>query len=186
MHRRHALYAAVLCAAALPFPGTAGAQDADTPLDRALQKVEALLTRLRAEAGTDPKLVQNLEEVAGELRNAKASPPAPAAPGAPGAPGAPAGRNTGAVSSWTKDSFFKDVELSEAEQATGEEILRDFATDYGLARAHEDEKSRQVIHDYADRRIDRSFAKRESNRLKDNLAGIIRFWEGRWGRGGGR
>ena len=60
----------------------------------------------------------------------------------------------------------------------------EFATDYNLAKANDDEKSRQVIRDHTERRIGRTFASRDANKMKDNLDGIIKFWEGRWGRGG--
>jgi hypothetical protein len=178
---RTALAAAILGAAALAGP--AAAQDADTPLDRALQQVQALLETLRAKSDTDPKLLQRLEEIAADLRKAKdAAAPGggPAAP--PGGPSA-GGLAPGALDR-AKEWFFRGVELKDEDRSRAEEILKEFATDYNLAKSHDDEKSRKVIHEHAEKLLARGFPSREANRMKINLSGIVEFWEGRWGRGG--
>ena len=69
------------------------------------------------------------------------------------------------------------------ERARAKEILRDFVTDYNLAKTNDDEKSRKVIKEHAQKRLSKGFPSREPNRMKENLDGIVNFWEGRWGRG---
>jgi hypothetical protein len=175
------LAAAALAAAA--FGGTAAAQDADTPVDRALLQVQALIDTLKARPDTDPKVLQRLEEIAGELRKAKEQQKggAPAAP--PGAPPADGGVSD-AVFTRTRDSFLRGVELKDEDRARAEEVLREFLADYGLAKNNDDEKSRKVIREHTEKRIARGFPSKEANKMKINLDGIIDFWEGRFGRGG--
>jgi len=175
---RSLVAAAILGAAALGAP--AAAQDADTPLDRALQQVEALLETLRSQAGTDPKTIQRLEDIAAELRKAKGDKGGGGAP-APGAP--PDSGATEAAFGRARDWFFRGVELKDEERTRAEEILREFVTDYNLAKTNEDEKSRKVIKEHAQKRISKGFPSREANRMKENLDGIVNFWEGRFGRG---
>jgi hypothetical protein len=175
--------AALVLAACLAGSASLPAQDADTPLDRALQQVEALLSNLRGTPGSE-KTVERLEAIASELRREKESRGGGGGGGAPGG-GAPAG--TG-VSDWAmgeaKKSFVRGCELKESEKSLADEIIVEFATDYNLAKAHDDEKSKAVIRDHTEKRVARSFASRDANRMKDNLDGIIKFWEGRFGRGG--
>jgi hypothetical protein len=181
MRRIPAMLAAAALAAAAALGGPAAAQDADTPLDRALQQVQALLETLKARPDTDPKVLQRLEEIAAELRKAKdAAAPAGGAPTGPPAGGA-GGLAPGALDR-AKEWFFRGVELKEEDRARAEQILAEFAGDYNLAKANDDEKSRKVIHEQADRRIARGFPSKEANRMKINLNGIVEFWEGRWGR----
>jgi len=187
MVRLRRLAAAVLLAAgALLAPGGSAAlraQDADTPLDKALQQVQALIDGLRAQPGSDPKLLQKLEEIAGELRKEKDS-RAGKAPGG-GAPASPQGGGIdGGVMARTREAFLKGTELKEDEKTLAGEIITEFVADYNAAKSHDDEKSKSVIHDHTDKRIAHSFASRDANRMKDNLNDIIKFWEGRWGRGG--
>ena len=82
-----------------------------------------------------------------------------------------------------EESFFRGVELKDEERARAKEILRDFVTDYNLAKTNDDEKSRKVIKEHAQKRLSKGFPSREANRMKENLDGIVNFWEGRWGRG---
>ena len=175
---RTMIAAALLGAAALAPP--ARAQDADTPLDRALQQVEALLETLRAQPGTDPKTIQRLEAIAADLRKAKGDSGGAPAP-APGAP--PGGGLAEGALARAEESFFRGVELKDEERARAKEILRDFVTDYNLAKTNDDEKSRKVIKEHAQKRLSKGFPSREANRMKENLDGIVNFWEGRWGRG---
>ena len=177
MRKLRILFAAAALASA-SLTGAA-AQDADTPVDRALQQVEALLETLRAQAGTDPKTIQRLEAIAAELRKAKgdtgtATPPAPGAPAGGGLP-------PGALDR-AKEWFFRGVELKDEERTRAEEVLKDFATDFNLAKTNGDEKSRKVIKEHTQKRLSKGFPSREANRMKENLDGIVDFWEGRFGR----
>ena len=52
-----------------------------------------------------------------------------------------------------------------------------------FAKTNDDEKSRKVIKEHAQKRLSKGFPSREANRMKENLDGIVNFWEGRWGRG---
>jgi hypothetical protein len=165
-----------------PGAAPAAAQDADSNVDRALQKVEALLSQLRAKSDADPKLVEKLEEVAGDLRKEKE-----ARGGAASSPGAPAMPGGGGGADWivneTKKNFTKGTELSEDERTTADSVITEFLTDYKLAKDNEDEKSRKVVREHTEGRIARSFPSKTANRLKDNLDGIIKMWEWRGGRG---
>ena len=76
-----------------------------------------------------------------------------------------------------------DEMAAELGEARAKEILRDFVTDYNLAKTNDDEKSRKVIKEHAQKRLSKGFPSREANRMKENLDGIVNFWEGRWGRG---
>ena len=181
---RTALVAGVLGVAAWVAAGRANpaaAQDADTAVDRALQRVQVLIDALKAKGGVDPKTLQELEEIAAELRKAKSA-PAPEG-GSGGGPGGGAAPGSDAALARAKEWFFRGVELKEEDRARAEEVLREFATDYNLAKSHDDEKSRKVIHDAAEKRLARGFPSREANKMKQNLDGIVQFWEGRWGRG---
>ncbi len=175
------LLAGTLAAAAL-LPGTAAAQDADTPLDRALQQVEALLTALRADPNADPKLVAKLEDISGNLKKAKEA-AGSASPGTPGGGGIPGGDVPGGegIFKFTLDTFLGGVDLKEEERKLAEEILREFVVDYNLAKTHEDDKSKAVVRDHSEKRIAKSFQPRDANRLKDNLDTVIKRWE--WGGG---
>lgn len=176
--------AAMLLGAVLAAGAPAAAQDADSPLDKALQQVEALLSTLRARPDADAKLVETLEEVAANLRKEKEARGGGA--GTAAAPGRPPG--DGGISDWAlgeaRRRFTQGVDLSEDEKAAADAILAEFAGDYNLAKTNEDEKSKKVIREHTDSRIGRTFAPKPANKLKDNLDGIIRMWEWRGGRGG--
>lgn len=178
MKKLRILIAAAALGAAALAP-RASAQDADTPVDRALQQVEALLETLRAQAGTDPKTIQRLEAIAAELRKAKGETGA-----TPPAPGAPAGGGLlpGALDRG-KEWFFRGVELKDEERTRADQVFTDFAIDYNLAKSNGDEKSRKVIKEHTQKRLSKGFPSREANKMKENLDGIVEFWEGRWGRG---
>lgn len=184
MRGMRTLAGALLLGLALAAGGPARAQDADTPLDKALQQVEALLTSLRAKPDADARLVEKLEEIGANLRKEKEARGGAAATTA--APGRSGGE--GGVSEWalgeTKKSFTRGADLTEEEKAAADQIIVEFATDYSLAKTNEDEKSRKVIREHTENRISRTFPSKIANRLKDNLDGIIKFWEGRFGRGG--
>lgn len=180
-HLRTPAAAALLACLALSGPSLR-AQDADTPLDRALQKIEAIIAGLKAAPNPDARLIADLESAAANLREAKRSPGGdPAAPGGP----PPAG---GGVQEYffkqTMDSFTRGVELKDSERTLAEEVLREFVVDYDLAKKHDDEKSKAVVRDHTEKRIARSFDQKDSNKLKDNLDGIIKFWDRSWNRRG--
>lgn len=168
--------------AGLALAGPAVAQDADTPLDKALQKVEAWLAAEKAKATPDPKAIANLEEIAANLHKEK-----DAKSGNKGAtPQAPWDGSAvdAGIMARTEEAFFKGTELKDDEKAAGKAVILEFVVDYGVAKTHEDEKSKGVIRDHTEKRIARTFASKDANKMKDNLDGIIKFWEGRWGRGG--
>ena len=75
MARTRTLAATALLGAALALgaAGGASAQDADTPLDRALQEVEALIASQKALPSPDARLLQRLEAIADNLRKEKES-----------------------------------------------------------------------------------------------------------------
>ena len=178
--------AALLAGLALALPATA--QDADTPLDKALQQVETLLATLKAQPNADAKTVSKLEEIAANLRKEKDSRPGAGGGGTGGGGGTPAPWTGGGVDSAilarTEESFFRGTDLKEDEKAVGKAVILEFLVDYGIAKSHEDEKSKAVITDHTEKRISKSFVSKDANKMKDNLDGIIKFWEGRWGRGG--
>ncbi len=172
----------ILLAAALLLGGfvpPAGAQDADTPLDRALQKVEALLTALRANPAADPAVVKSLEDIAASLREAKGVKDGEPPGGATLPPGVDEN-----LFRFTLETFLQGVDLKDDPRAAAEQILREFVSDYGLARRHEDDKSKAVVRDHTERRIGLTFVPRDANRLKDNLDTIIRRWDWTGGRRG--
>ena len=162
----------------------AAAQDADSNVDKALQKVEALLSQLRGKT-EDSKLVEKLEEIAADLRKEKEARGGASSSGG-GAPGG--GGAMGGAADWiineAKKSFVEGVELSEEEKATADAVITEFLADYRLAKDNSDEKSRKVIREHTEGRIARSFPSRTANRMTNNLDGIIRRWEWRGGRGG--
>ena len=160
----------------------AAAQDADSNVDKALQKVEALLSSLRAKPDADPKLVEKLEEVASDLRREKEARGAAPSPGGGGAPGGGGGADW--IVGETKKNFLRGVELNEDERVIADSVITEFLADYKLAKDNEDEKSRKVVREHTEGRIARSFPSKTANRLKDNLDGIIKMWEWRGGRGG--
>jgi len=174
-----AVLAAAVLGAASALGGPVAAQDADTPLDRALQQVQALIDTLKAQPGADAKVLQRLEEIASELRKAKGA--AAPAGGTPAPAGGAAGLPPGAFDR-AKEWFLRGVELKDEDRARAEQILQEVATDYGLAKANDDEKSKKVIRDHAEKRVARGFPAREANKMKINLDGLIDFWEGRFGR----
>ncbi len=175
-------------ALALGLAGGAPAQDADTPLDKALQSVEALISQEKAKPSPDERLLRSLEAIADNLRKERESRGGAKAPG--GGVGAPPPPfpGTAGPGDWAlneaKRSFTRGCDLKDDEKALADQIITEFAIDYNLAKANEDEKSKPVIRDHTEKRIGRTFASRDANRMKDNLDGIIRFWDGRWGRGG--
>ncbi len=180
--RRGLALAALLAAAALAPSPRAGAQDADTPLDRSLQKVEALLTSLKASGGADPALVRQLEAIAKDLREAKAAAGAATPPPAGGGPGAGAGAGAGAAagaSRWLIDRVMEGVELNEKDRKVAEDLLTVFGEDYALARLHKDDRSKQVLKSDVEDRIDRALPRREAGKIKNNLATQLRWME--WG-----
>lgn len=189
MARSLRLAAAALLFAALAAAGAPGlrAQDADSNLDKALQKLEARLQVLRATPGTDPKLLQDLEEIASDLRKEKdARAGKPAGGGGGGGTGTPPPVD-GGILQRTRESFFRGLEgMKEEEKAVADAFLLEFLGDYRLAKDNGDEKSKPVIREHTEKKISHSFASRDANKLKDNLGGIIRFWEGNWGGRGGR
>jgi hypothetical protein len=191
MARSLRLTGAALLLAALAAAGApeVRAQDADSNLDKALQKLEARLQVLRATPGTDPKLLQDLEEIAADLRKEKdsrAGKPAGGGGGGGGGTGTPPPMD-GGILQRTRESFFRGLEgMKEEEKAVADAYLLEFLGDYRLAKDNGDEKSKPVIREHTERKISHSFASRDANRLKDNLNGIIRFWEGNWGGRGGR
>ena len=191
MARTRRLAAAFLLAGALALGGSAAAQDADTPLDKAIQEVEALLTALRSDPQSDPKLVAKLDDIAANLRKAKAAAAgAPAGGGGGGGGGGslPTGDIPGGEGIFriTLTTFLEGTELKDEEKVLAEEVLREFVVDYNLAKTQSDEKSKPVIRDHSERRIARSFAPRDANKLKDNLDTVIKRGEGAGGRRGGR
>jgi len=177
--------AALLAGAVLFVPGAPsfGAQDADTPLDKALQQVEALLATLKAQPGADARTVAKLEEIAGNLRKEKDARGGGKAGGPPPTP-YEGGTYDSAIMARTEEAFFKGTELKDDEKTLGKAVILEFVIDYNVAKTHEDEKSKQVIREHTEKRIAKSFASKDANKMKDNLDGIIKFWEGRWGRGG--
>jgi len=185
-HMRSLAVAALLAGLALAAPLRAPiwAQDADTPLDKALQKVEALLATLKAQSSPDAKTVAKLEEIAANLRKEKeARGGAPAGGGAAPKPWDGGGVDAG-IMARTEEAFFKGTDLKDDEKSLGKAVILEFVVDYNVAKTHEDEKSKGVIRDHTEKRISRSFASKDANKMKDNLDGIIKFWEGKWGRGG--
>jgi hypothetical protein len=185
--RRLAL-AAALCGIGLFVPaGPLGAQDADTPLDRSLQKVEALLTALKAKGGADPELLKSLEGIAKDLRDAKAAVPPPAGGeeggGGGGATGAGAFAGLGAdLYGRLVERTFRDVELNEKDRKLAEALLKEFAVDYQVARTHSDYKSRIVIREDVEDRFDRNLPKKEAGKLKTNLQASLKWVDNPWGR----
>ncbi len=186
-----ALAGALLSSFPAPFrtpawapPGLAAvpAQDADTPLDKALQQVEALLTTLRAQPGADAKLVEKLEEIAANLRKEKDALAAKAPGGAPAPAGTPSLDSQ--AWQWARDAFFQGLELKEEEKSLAEQVLLEFVLDYKLAKDAGDDKSKPVIRDHTEKRISRTFAPRDANRMKDNLDTLIKRWEWAGGRRG--
>lgn len=180
-----ALIAALALSAGTALPPLAApaarAQDADTHLDRALQKVEAMIAALKAQAGSDPKLIQGLQEVADEIRKEKAAQTGPGG----GPPGGPAPPSLEAMAwGWAKDVFFAGLDLKEDEKAAAEQVLQEFCLDYKLAKDNGDDKSKPVVRDHTEKRIARTFAARDANKMKDNLATLIRRWEWTGGRKG--
>jgi hypothetical protein len=168
-------------AAVALLAGVAFAQDADTPLDKALQKAEALLAALKATPSADAKVVAGLEEIAANLRKEK-----DARGGGGRTPQTPwdGGAVDKGIMARTEEAFFKGTDLKEDEKTLGKQVILEFVADYTVAKAHEDEKSKAVIREHTEKRVARSFASKDANKMKDNLNGIIQFWEGRWGRGG--
>jgi len=176
--------AAAALLAGLAFASPAGAQDADTPLDKALQQVETLLATLKAQPGADAKTVAKLEEIAANLHKEKdARGGNKGGGGAPPAPWDGGGVDAG-IMSRTEEAFFKGTELKDDDKALGKAVILEFVVDYNVAKTHDDEKSKAVIREHTEKRISRSFASKDANKMKDNLDGIIKFWEGKWGRGG--
>jgi len=171
-----------LAASALLLAAPVRAQDADTPLDKALQQVETLLATLKAQAGADPKLVERLEEIAANLHKEKDARSGKKDGGPPETTGVPAA--DAAAWSWARDEFYRGLELKEEERAAGDQVLMEFVVDYKLAKDAADDKSKGVIRDHTEKRIARTFAARDANKLKDNLDGIIKRWE--WAGGGRR
>ena len=175
------LAASLLLAGAMAVGGPARAQDADTKVDKALQKVEALLTALKAIPGVDQSVVKALEDIASDLRQAKdggkggggAPPPPPAAPAFD--------EN---IYKFTFTTFVQGVDLKEDGRAVADAILREFVVDFALAKNHEDDKSKGVIRDHSEGRIAQSFPTREANHLKTNLGVIIQRWEWMGGKKG--
>ena len=182
---RNLALAALVGGIALAVP--VGAQDADTPLDKALQQVEGLIATLKSQPGADAKTLARLEEIAGNLRKEKESRGGRAGGGGGGG-GPTTPWNGGGIDSGimarTEESFFKGTELKEDEKVVGKAVILEFVSDYNIAKNNEDEKSKAVIREHTEKRIARSFASKDANKMKDNLDGIIKFWEGRWGRGG--
>jgi hypothetical protein len=181
---RNLAFAALVGAVALAVP--VGAQDADTPLDKALQQVEGLIATLKSQPGADAKTLARLEEIAGNLRKEKESRGGRAGGGGGGGgPTTPwgGGVDPGTLSRW-EEGFFRGTDLKDEEKAVARTILVEFISDYGVAKNHEDEKSKAVIREHTEKRIAKSFASKDANKLKDNLDFGIKFWEGRFGRGG--
>jgi hypothetical protein len=176
------LGAALLLGASGPAP----AQDADTPLDKALQRVETLISSEKAKPNPDEKLLKSLEAIADDLRKEKDSRGGGKGNGGGGAgPAAGGGGGGNWALEQTKTAFTKGVDLKEDEKASADQIITEFVTDYGLARTAEDDKSKPVIRDHTEKRIGRTFSPRDANRLKDNLDEIIKYWDRGW-RGRGR
>jgi len=182
MRNLRSLAAAALLAG-LAFAAPIRAQDADTPLDKALQQVEALLATLKAQPNPDAKTVARLEEIAGLLRKEKDAKPGGKGGGAGGTPW-DGGAVDAAIMARTEETFFKGTELKDDEKAVGKAVILEFVLDYRVAKDHEDEKSKAVIRDHTEKRISKTFASKDANKMKDNLDQIIKFWEGKWGRGG--
>jgi hypothetical protein len=167
---------------ASPGPAAAAAQDADTPLDKALQQVEALLATLRGQPGADQKLVEKLEEIAANLRKEKEALAAKAPGAPPPATGVPPVDN--AVWQRTRDAFLQGTDLKEDEKTVADQVLLEFVLDFKLAKDFGDDKSKAVIRDHTEKRIARTFGVRDANKMKENLADIIKFWDGNGGRRG--
>lgn len=186
---RRIAFAAALCGIGLFVPaGPLGAQDADTPLDRSLQKVEALLTTLRAKGGADPELLKSLEGIAKDLREAKAAVPPAAGGGEGGGGGGAPGGGAGPFAGMGGDLYgrlveatFRDVDLNEKDRKLAEALLREFAVDYQVARSHRDDKSRIVIREDVEDRFDRNLPKKEASKLKTNLQATLKWVD--WGGG---
>ena len=182
MRKKLLLAAGLLLAGSLAAVAPAGAQDGDSKVDKALQQVEALLGTLRNDPKADPNVVAKLEEIATNLRQAKdGGKGGGTAPGAP--PATPPGFDEG-IFRMTLETFLQGLDLKEEPKAAADAILREFVADYGLAKKHEDEKSRGVVRDHTEKRITQSFAPRDANKLKDNLDTIIKRWEWMGGRRG--
>ena len=188
MARTRALVVTALLGAALALgvAGGASAQDADTPVDRALQEVEALIATQKALPSPDAKLIKALEAVADNLRKEKDSRAGPKAPG--GNSNSPPFTGGAGVGDWimneTKKSFTKGTDLKEEEKALADQIITEFVADYNLAKTNEDDKSKPVIRDHSEKWIGRAFAQRDANKMKANLDEIIKNWERGWGRRG--
>jgi hypothetical protein len=188
MVRALRLVAVLLAAGFLLVPGPvprAAAQDADTPLDKALQKLEAELQKLKAQPNADQKLIDGLEEVAANLRKEKES-RSGKAPGGGG--GGTSLTGNAAVDAnamkWARDTFFLGTELKDDEKAVADQILVEFCVDYKLCKDSGDEKSKPVVHEHSERKIARSFGTRDANKLKSNLDSLIKQWEWAGGRRG--
>jgi hypothetical protein len=185
--RIRSLAAAGILAAAALVAGPAIAQDADTPLDRAIQRVEALLQGLRA-APQSPEvkeLVRQLEETAKDLAQAKsgrdsgngggAEPPPP-----PGGGGGAGGGGGGGMD-WAFNNLMEGIDFTEQEKPVVRELLRVFYEDYLLARRAKDDGSKKTIKDDLEKRVERTVSKKKANALMVNVDTALKRME--WGGG---
>ena len=174
---RKTLGAAVLLAS-LALGGGAAAQDADTPLDRSIQKVEARLSELKARAGSDPATIQWLEDLLGNLREEKDR----QQKGSGGAAAPPAGPGfdpLAAAAAGFIDNAEKGVDLTPDEKTVADRLLKAFGADWWLANGHQDEPSKRVIRDDFDERLKRELPKKKAQQILDNVNRLL--WRPRWG-----
>jgi len=170
-----ALAAAGLCAA------PAGAQDADTPLDKSLQKLEALLGALKTQPNASQDLIKQLEEIAAGLREEKKAKEAGA--GGAGTPGGGARGAGGAAGGGQMENMFlqgalRDVDLDADERAVAERLIREYGVDWRLADNVRDRGSQRVQRQDLDDRLERSLPKKKAQKIQTNIDNMQR-----WGRG---
>ncbi len=169
---------------ALAAAGPAGAQDADTPLDKAIQKVQARLGELRAKPDADPASLKFLEELLGNLQEEKQRQRTTAgAGGEAGGGGGPPGGRGGAqgAESWFRGRVLEGVDLEQEERTTAERLLKEFGADWGLANSHQDEGSKRVITDDLGDRLERQIPKKKAMQIMINVRNILK-WPGGRGR----